>query len=258
MSDFGFDPDVMSITFDVEWATQAVIDEVRSLLDDHGVVGTFFVTHAGVDVGHHERGLHPNFRRNGEVYRMLDDAHSKSDDEVYAHVLKTAHSFAPEALGSRSHSLLFDSSMLPIYERMGLQYDATIRLELVENLRPFWKQFNVVEIPAYYADYFDMASQTTGFSLSNLNLETPGMKVFDFHPNLIYINAPDLGRYDASRAFYHDPKELAAARFSGRGTRTLFIELLDYIASKKKSTATLGEINAAVRASTPAGKRRTQ
>lgn len=242
------DPNVISFTFDVEWATQTVIDDVRSLLDERGIRGTFFVTHAGVDVGAHERGLHPNFRRNGDIYRLLKDADSKSDNEVYEHVLKTALSFAPEALGARSHSLFFDSSLLPIYDRIGLEYDATLRLELVPHLRPFWKQHNIVEIPTYYADFFDMVSQTTGYKVENLHLEAPGMKVVDFHPNLVYINAPDVPRYDASRAFYHDPEQLAAVRFDGYGTRTLFIELLDYVASKKRKTATLGEINAAVRA----------
>jgi hypothetical protein len=178
---------------------------------------------------------------------MLLDAASCSDDEVYEHVVKTVKSFAPEARGVRSHSLLFDSTILPIYERLGVEYDATYRLELCPYLRPFWKQYNIVEIPTYYADYFDMASQTTGFMLTNLALDTPGMKVLDFHPNLIYINAFDVAGYDATRSFYHDPERLLAARHGGRGTRTLFIELLDYVASKQKITATVGEINSTFR-----------
>lgn len=248
LADYDFDPNIICFTFDVEWASQPVIDDIRSLLDERGIMGTFFVTHAGVDVGPHERGLHPNFRRNGDVYRSLRDAHSRSDNEVYEHVLQTVLSFAPEARGSRSHSLFFDSALLPIYERIGLEYDATFRLELVPNLQPFWKQYNILEIPTYYADFFDLVSQTTSFSAANLNLEAPGMKVVDFHPNLVYINATDVPGYDATRAFYHDPEQLAAARFDGRGTRTLFLELLDYVASYKKATATLGEINATVRA----------
>jgi peptidoglycan/xylan/chitin deacetylase (PgdA/CDA1 family) len=246
---YDFEPNVVCFTFDVEWACQPVIDDVRSLLDDRGIVGTFFVTHAGVDVGRHERGLHPNFRRNGDVYRMLHDASSRSDIEVYQHVLETVMTFAPEARGSRSHSLFFDSSLLPIYERLGIEYDATFRLELVPNLHPFWKQHHIVEIPTYYADYFDMVSQTTDYNVESLALESPGLKVLDFHPNLVYINAPDVPTYDSTRAFYHDPEKLAAARYDGPGTRTLFLELLDYVTSHKRKTATLGEINAAVRAS---------
>ncbi len=247
-TDYGLEPSVICFTFDVEWACQPVIDDIRSLLDDRGIVGTFFVTHDGVNVGGHERGLHPNFRRNGDVYRTLSDASSRTDNEVYEHVLQTVLSFAPEARGSRSHSLFFDSSLLPIYERIGIEYDATLRLELVPHLRPFWKQHNIVEIPTYYADFFDMVSQTTGFQIQNLKVDVPGLKVFDFHPNLVYINAQDVPGYDATRSFYHDPDRLAAARCDGRGTRTLFLELLDDVVSSKRPTATLGEINTAVRA----------
>ncbi|HET9393815.1 MAG TPA: hypothetical protein VFO29_09905 [Candidatus Rubrimentiphilum sp.] len=136
---------------------------------------------------------------------------------------------------------------MPVYERAGLEYDATLRLELVPNLQPFWKQHHIVEIPTYYADYFDVVSQTTGFSVANLNLEAPGMKVVDFHPNLIHINAAGVPAVEAMRKYYHDPEQLAAARFDGRGTRTLFLELLDYVSTNQKKTATLGEINAAFR-----------
>ena len=245
---YRFDPNTICFTFDVEWACQPVVDHICGLLDERGIVGTFFVTHDGVDVGGHERGIHPNFRRNGDVYRSLGDVTSRTDNEIYEHVLQTVLAFAPEARGARSHSLFFDSSLLPIYERIGLEYDATLRLELVPHLQPFWKQHNIVEIPTYYADFFDMVSQTTGFQAKNLLLDSPGMKVFDFHPNLVYINAQDVPAYDATRPFYHDPDRLAAARYAGRGTRTLFLELLDDVASHKKPTATLGEINTAVRA----------
>jgi len=245
------DPDAIAFTFDVEWASQAVIDDVRSLLDERGILGTFFVTHAGVDVGAHERGLHPNFRRNGDTYRSLAGAPGRSDNEVYEHVLATTLSFAPEAIGARSHSLFFDSTLLPIYDRLGLEYDATLRLELVPGLRPFWKQHDIVEIPTYYADYFDMVSQTTGFELQNLRLDAPGLKVVDFHPNLIYVNAQDVPGYDATRGFYHDPERLAAARFAGEGTRTLFVAMLDYVAANRVTTTTLRDVNASFRAANP-------
>ena len=44
-------------------------DDLRALFDQHGVSATFFVTHAGVRLPGHERGLHPNFRQNGDTYR---------------------------------------------------------------------------------------------------------------------------------------------------------------------------------------------
>src|SRR4051812_6288632 len=65
------DPQTICLTVDVEWASAAVLDDLRTLFDQHGLRATFFVTHAGVDVPGHERGLHPNFRHNGDTYRAL-------------------------------------------------------------------------------------------------------------------------------------------------------------------------------------------
>ena len=243
--------DTIALSFDVEWASQEAIDDVRTLLDERGLHGTFFVTHSGVLVPGHERGLHPNFRRNGETYRLLAQAEQRTDDEVHEHVIATTIGFAPEAKGVRAHSLYFDSALLPLYERRGIEYDSSLRLELVAGLRPFWKQHGIVEIPTYYADYFDLVTQATGFDLGSLHLDQPGMKVFDFHPNLIFTNAPTQEAYAATKPFNNDAERLLAARFSGRGTRTLFVALLNYIVALEIKTATLGEINAVVRTAPP-------
>jgi len=240
-------PNAICFTFDVEWAAKPVIDDVLRILDERGVIGTFFVTHDGVDVGHHERALHPNFRRNGDIYRMLRNAHECSDTEVYRHVIRTALSFAPEAKGTRSHSLLYDSTLLPIYAEMGIEYDSTYRLELVENLRPFWKASGIVEIPTYYTDYVDLSSGSTGFRASGLGLKTPGLKVLDLHPNLIYVNAHNQASYEAIRPIYHDPDRLAAARFNGSGARTLFVEALETAVQEGLPITTMGAINRAWR-----------
>lgn len=48
-----------------------MLQDVRELFDMHGVRATFFCTHAGIDVGLHERGLHPNYRRKGTTWREL-------------------------------------------------------------------------------------------------------------------------------------------------------------------------------------------
>ena len=50
---------------DVEWAAEAVVEDLCRLFREHGIAATFFVTHAGVLAPGHERGLHPNFRRDG-------------------------------------------------------------------------------------------------------------------------------------------------------------------------------------------------
>jgi peptidoglycan/xylan/chitin deacetylase (PgdA/CDA1 family) len=244
------DPDTVAFTVDVEWAAPAVLDDVRALFDQHGLAATFFVTHAGVAVPGHERGIHPNFRRSGDTYRALPDAAARSDGEVHEHVVAATLAFAPEAKGIRSHSLYYDSTLLPVYRRQGLEYDCSYQMPLVEGLRPFWQHAGMVAVPTYYADHLDIMNGITGFELGRMRLDRPGVKVLDFHPNLIYLNASSDGQYAATKAFYHDPVRLLAARRPGRGIRTFFLDLLAHVAARRVPTACVGAINAAWRRDT--------
>jgi len=58
------------------------------------------------------------------------------------------------------------------------------------------------------------------------------------------LNAVSDQQYLASKAFYHDQERLLAARFPGRGIRSMVLDLLEYVGSKSLPTATLGQINA--------------
>jgi peptidoglycan/xylan/chitin deacetylase (PgdA/CDA1 family) len=239
------------LTVDVEWAAPEVLDDLRRLFDDRGLKATFFCTHAGVDVGHHERGLHPNFRPTGDTIAQLRAAQGEqallNDVELFRHVLGRTLSYAPEAKGVRSHSLHYDSLLMPIYCELGLEYDSTYLMPLVGGLRPFWKEYGVLEFPIWFNDHFELKSGATGFDHSRLSLQKPGLKVINMHPNMVFINAASDAHYLATKSFYRDAGRLLAARHAGTGIRTMVVDLLDAIAACGHPTATLGEVNRAWR-----------
>jgi hypothetical protein len=243
------DPATICFTVDVEWAHPVVLRDVCDLFDAHGVRATFFCTHSGIDVGPHERGLHPNYRRNGTTLKEFNakigkrGAVSIDESDLYRHVLRTTLDFAPEAKGARSHSLFYDSVMIPIYREFGLEYDSSYQLPLTPGLRPIWKEYDVLELPIYFADHFELKTGATGFDISLLHLDRPGLKVVNLHPNMVYLNAVSDRHYVGSKAFYHNQERLLEARFPGRGVRSMVLDLLEYVASKSLPTATLGQIN---------------
>lgn len=243
--DFG---NLICLTIDVEWACAEVLADVRRQLDDRNIRGTFFCTHPGVDVGPHERGLHPNFRRQGDTMKALgQQADDMPESTILRHVLETTHTFCPEATGVRTHSLFYDSELMPIYQSLGLQYDSSYLLPFASHLAPVQKEHGVLEFPIYYMDDFDLVANATGFRIEALHLDRPGLKVFDFHPNMLFINAETRDRYMRSKEFYHQPEALMDMRFGGKGVRTLFAELLDTIVARGFTTTTLGEANRAWR-----------
>jgi hypothetical protein len=242
-----YDEDAIVLTFDVEWAPQAVIDDIVSELSARGLKGTFFCTHGNVETPGHERGLHPNFRRDGETVKVLRTQTGPSfedwtDDQVIRQVLAKTLEFCPEANGIRTHSLYFELKLLAIMQDMGFVYDSSCLMPLQRSLSPFSTMWGVTEVPIYYMDHMDLVNDMTGFQMSNLKLDQKGLKVLNFHPALIYLNAENDERYQASKPFYSDPDRLRANRYSGRGTRSLFLDLLDNIASRQPSTNTVAKI----------------
>jgi hypothetical protein len=245
----GLDPRTICLTFDVDWAADSVVADVRGLLDERDLRGTFFCTHADIDVGPHERGLHPNYRRNGDQLKQLrvqhgDKAPELDENQIYRHIIRNTLAYAPEAKGVRSHSLFYDSMLLPIYGEFGLEYDSTYLIPLLDGLRPFWKEYDVLELPIYFNDHFELKTGACGFDSGRLGFHRPGLKVVNFHPNMIFLNCETDARYQGSKPYYHDVERLIAARHPGRGVRTLFIDLLDRIAENGWPTMTLGEVNA--------------
>lgn len=234
------DATAVALSFDVEWACDAVVADVVRALDDRGLPATFFCTHPGIDVGGHERALHPNFRRAGNT--TLDGPPGAGDADHYRDVLTATHGFAPEAVGTRSHSLFFDSDLLPLYRDRGLRYDSSYFLPLAPNLAPVERGFGIAILPVWYMDYWDLGCGATGFRVTDLSLDTPGLKVFDFHPNLIALNATSLAQYAACKSYYRDPERLYAARQPGRGVATLFLELLDRLAQRRFPVVPLKDI----------------
>lgn len=241
--------DAVVITIDVEWAHPEVLSDVVGLLDERGIRATFFCTHDGIHVDGHERALHPNFRRtrNSVVTDSTATALLASDEPFYRHVLGATRAWCPEAVGVRSHSLIWASDLLPVYRDAGLEYDSSCLLPFAEHLTPVWKGTGMLELPIFYMDYWDLSERATGFDPGRLPLDGPGLRVLDFHPNLIYLNAATLEEYGASRPRYHDPEWLLAHRNPGRGARTLFLDVLDAVA-RRGAPPVLAEINAQWRA----------
>ncbi len=243
------DPDSVCFSVDVEWAAQEVLDDIRGLFDAHGVRATFFVTHDGVSVAGHERGLHPNFRRNGDTWKKLAATNGGrtehlNEQDIYRHVVKTTLAFAPEAKGVRAHSLFYDSTLVPVYREAGLEYDCSHLMPLVPGLRPYWKEHGMVGLGTYWADHFDIMSGATGFDIAQLHLDRPGIKLLDLHPNIVYLNAADNAQYMATKPYYHDAERLLAERRKARGIRTMLIELLEHVAARRVPVATVGQVNA--------------
>jgi hypothetical protein len=244
-----FDPRTVCLTVDVEWSSPEVLADIVGLLDERGLAATLFVTHEGVNAGSHERGIHPNYRRSGDLGRAAEDASMADDSSLYEHIVTSIKSFVPDAVGVRGHSLHYDSLLLPIYQRQGIEYDSTYQMPLVPNLAPFWKEYEILEIPIYFNDFFELKTGALGFDAQRLPLSSSGLKVIDIHPVTVFTNTPSLDYYQALKTHYHDADRLLESRHRGAGIRSLVIGLLDRLADQDIPVSPLAAINSMWRSS---------
>jgi SAM-dependent methyltransferase len=213
----------------MDWNSDAVIRNCLSVLKAHGGKATVFATHKTEAIAGFsdctELALHPNF--------LPGSTHGETFDKVIDHCF----GFCPNARTFRSHSY-FDNQV--ITEKMagrGIRYDANICLYRESNLRPLRHCHIEARIPSWLDDNIHWYHKGSWqFTDLRAELETPGLKVINFHPPTVALNASTREWVDALRPklFEMDDDDVAANIFDGVGPRTFLIDLLDWIKGRHR------------------------
>jgi hypothetical protein len=222
----------LCITLDMDWASDEVAGPVAEMMRRRGVKATFFATNhsrllSGLDGEQFEVGLHPNFNNCAGDFRAP---------------LEGLKRLYPRARGARSHSLFVSSHILQLYVEHGLNYESNIFLFEHEGLRPVLRFEGFVSIPFCWSDDKHISLQRP-FTLDALGLETPGLKVLNFHPMHVFMNTSSDAHYESYKRHYQEPDRLA--EFVNRrspGVGTLFGALLEHLEETGRRTYTMGEV----------------
>jgi len=222
--------DKIGITVDIDWAPDEVVEYFVNLLEQYRVKATLFATHESnliksLDSTKYEVGIHPIFHDGCDYNKILEELMC-----IY-----------PKAIGVRSHSLFESSQILQLFLDNGLKYDVNTFIPLREGLYPFMRLNKLVRIPYYWGDAANFSTQTT-FELSELQIYKKGLKIYSFHPIHVFMNTNSTGHYNSYKSYYHEPDILINHRNAGKGTQTLFKELLEYMSENKIEAYTCEEI----------------
>lgn len=199
--------DAVFLTFDIDWACDDVLQHNIDLIENNGLKATFFVTHETPlldrmrENPNIELGIHPNFNFLIEG----DFRYGKNYREVTEYYLK----MVPDAVSIRSHTLVQGSQILETFEQHGLKYD--VNLLIPQNagmtLKPFvhWNQ-KMQRLPYFWED--DVHIIYDDNDDVKIYLNTPGLKIFDFHPIHLFLNTENLDRYTKSKPHMQDVSKL--------------------------------------------------
>lgn len=219
---------------DTDWAPEYMVRLSLDLLIKAQVKATIFLTGEYNCVREYqgdllEFGIHPNFARDfSNPIKVIDDIRA----------------LVPKAVGTRSHNLIQSTPILSQVAQAGLNYDCSYLCFGVPYLSAYRDWNNLVRIPYYWEDdthsIYGLPWTVAPF------LESPGLKIFNFHPVHIYLNMEVLARYERLKVLGALPQltdaQTAEHINTGSGTQTFMKELLVEIAIRKITTFQLQEV----------------
>ncbi len=220
------------ITLDLDWLSDEYLAISIDILAKYGVKATIFATHdsrllRSLDSDDYEIGLHPNFDPGGGMYNL--------------NALYELHKLYPQAVGTRSHTLLFGSRLLPELERCHMKYESNIFMYMHEGLHCVARSKTITSVPFNWSDDKHLELEH-GFATGELPpLDNAGLNVFNFHPVHIYLNTDVYSRYESSKANFNNP---GMAEYVNRelGVRNLFEDLCSSIANNGVESGLLSDL----------------
>ena len=229
------------LTFDVDWAADFMIDAIAGRLIAAGVRSTWHVTHASPAIDRlrerpdlFELGIHPNF--------LPGSSHGDTVDAILA----TCMRLVPEATTMRSHALVQSSAILArVLASTPIRCDSSIMLPEAPHIEPVGfphAEGPLVRVPYFWEDDVEMMRDCPRWTLDADPdaAHEGGLRVYDFHPVHVYLNAADMAPYHALRA-RGALTELAEERAQdlvqpGAGTGSLFHEIVEHLAATGSRT----------------------
>lgn len=210
----------VTLTLDLDWAIDQVIDDTLNLLESYQRPATLFCTNES-DVlrslsnnNMFELAIHPNFNP------LLSNRSTKD----YLAILKNLLDSFPDAIGMRSHSLVQSSPVLYSAKELGLLYDSN--LYHPEQAKPYKDFSGLIRFTHGWTDLGHLI-QGDEFSLKKLRIKKDHKNILCFHPIHIFLNTPTSDFYTESKIHYKNHTELKERKNTKtKGVRDIFIKLL--------------------------------
>ncbi len=221
---------VFCFTSDIDWASEAVIEQEFRQLPLDLLKLTVFVTHKSAIIeqaflsGQIKRGIHPNFLPGS------------SHGNTFREVIETCLTFAPEATCTRSHRAfaVTDTEHL-LHNEFHFKCCSNTITTLTPKITPYWLESKLLQVPVFFEDGSFLYNKL-GLSIQPYRkfFTAPGLKVISFHPVNMAFNTPEIAwmrqiKDSLTREeFNHiDVEMIEQRRNRERGAFNLVTEIID-------------------------------
>lgn len=210
---------MISVSLDIDWATDEVIEYCLELFDSFNVKTTFFATHSSplintLEAEGHEVGIHPNFIPNFQ-----------GTGRPYEEVIDEMISLFPNSRGVRFHSLATSAPVLDYCFQKGILYDSSVYLPF--QTVPYVEYTGIKRISFIKPDFQAVVDQN-GFEHDTGRYNSVLPYVYVFHPIHIFLNTYSVDHYNQAKIYYKDMKNLIKFRNNTLlGVNNLLVSLLN-------------------------------
>lgn len=232
----------IAISFDIDWAPDYMIKNVINILNNYTVNSTFFVTH-------NSQVIQDTNEDQIELASHLYISNDSSQGSNIEKVIEKLRRWYPNKKidGNRFHLLSHSYRDLSIMGKKGYKYDiSALRFNSPYILPAFHNDLNLSLLSYFWEDGI-CENSNIPLTISEVNIDSPGIKIFNFHPMNIYINSPSadarINFLKQNPDLLNTPEEISENfRKKGPGSYDFIIELLNFCNSKKINVVSVGEI----------------
>lgn len=229
----------MIVTVDIDWASEASIEETLDFLSHHNIKPTVFLTHRSpcieacmkeLDVG-----LHPYF--------AADSSHGSTIAETVHTVMALPHNLA----AFRCHRFGVCNASKQAMVEAGMRLSSNVCTDL-EVVVPFRDRFGLIEVPIFFEDggYLWRKHPLEMNPLLMEPLLRPEKKVILIHPMHISLNTPHFDyMFQVKQSLSRDEwnrmtkERLNTLRWKGRGIKDLLKDIFQAVPQSSSLRALL-------------------
>lgn len=231
---------MVSITSDIDWAPDYVIEHMIQLFEEFDNKCTFFATHKSgtlnrIDKKSFEIAIHPNF--NNLIFNNQIISAEK--------IVKDLLELYPNAIGLRSHSVTHSSRLQQLFYNLGIKYDSNQFVPYNYDTKPYMCWSGVLRIPYNWEDdvHYMYGNHFDNIFLRKINIEMKNI-IMDFHPIHVYLNTYNREHYNTARKYINNYKLLKKyINKKHKGIKDYLVEVLSYMREKKVKSKLLKDIN---------------
>lgn len=227
------------LTSDLDWCSEYCVENFLSIAERISIKPTIFVTHRSATIheaarsGRIELGIHPNF--------LAGSTQGGSIEQIIEHVLE----LAPDAVAVRGHRHFTNPEIERAFAARGLRIDGNTYRHLARDLAPIALPSGLLRLPVFFEDDCHWKARRSWQFLDHAaDFFSPGIKVLNFHPFLVALNAPGSAFYLRHK---HRIRTLTAAdarelRHQGDGVATFLVEMIGAIKQRGHRFVTLTDM----------------